>query len=180
MLTKLKEKTPEATVVQADILKFETDERYDYIFTSSGSVSLFTDLNLCKKILSKLKELLKPEGVFVFAVDTIANQCKNDDDFKTLVQVKTKDQYDLVLKTKDYFDESTQTQFMPSIYELYDGDQLLQKEMMDFQTHLYAFGEMEAILNDIGFKSVKTYNSFEKDLATSNHDEMFLYECKLN
>lgn len=48
---------------------------------------------------------------------------------------------------------------------------------MDFQTHLYKFGEMEQYLGEIGFSKVITYSSFSKELATSDNDEMFLFEC---
>ena len=47
---------------------------------------------------------------------------------------------------KNHYDEKAQTQFSPSIYELYNGAELLQSESMDFQTHLYRYGEMEAYL----------------------------------
>ena len=48
---------------------------------------------------------------------------------------------------------------------------------MDFQIHLYKFGEMEQYLNEIGFSKIKTYSSFSKEIATSDKDEMFLFEC---
>lgn len=77
------------------------------------------------------------------------------------------------------YDERTQTQFMPGIYELYQGQTLLQSETMDFQTHLYKIGEMERYLKEIGFASIKTYASFAKDIAVSDNDEMFLFECTI-
>lgn len=55
----------------------------------------------------------------------------------------------------------------------------MKQEEMDFQTHLYELGEMEAILQEIGFTEVTVYSSFAKDLAKSNEAEMFLYECSL-
>ena len=177
MLEKLKQKAPDAKIVQADILEYSSGEKYDYIFISSGSVSLFTDINLCKKILAKLKEMLAPAGKFVFAVDTVADRCPNHDNYKTSIAVKTKEGFDLVLKIKNYYEEESQTQFSPSIYELYNEATLLQSEPMDFQLHLYRFGEMEAYLEEIGFKTVTTYSSFQKEIATGNQNEMFLYEC---
>lgn len=177
MLDKLKQKSPNAEVVQADIFAYSSKEQYDYIFISSGSVSLFTDINLCKKILEKLKGMLAPKGKFVFAVDTVANRCPDDSDYKTSISVKTKESFDLILKSKNYYDEQSQTQFSPSIYELHNGTELLQSEPMDFQTHLYRFGEMEQYLREIGFKTVIVYSSFQKEIATGNQDEMFLYEC---
>lgn len=177
MLAKLKEKAPEAKVVRGDILEFDSEQRYDYIFISSGSVSLFTDMELCKAILLKMKYLLKKGGKFVFAVDTIADRCPDDSDYKISISVKTKDGYDLILKNKNFYDENTQTQFSSSIYELYNEIELLQREEMDFQTHLYQLGKMEQYLQNVGFTNVKVYSSYEKTIAENNQAEMLLYEC---
>lgn len=177
MLGKLCEKRPDAVVFKSDIESFETDERFDYIFISSGSVSLFTDMQSCKSILRKMKSLLKAGGKFVFAVDTVFDRCEECDEYKTSVSVKTKDGFDLLLKSKAHYDENTHTQFGPAVYELYNGDKLLQSEKMDFQTHLYELGEMEAILSEIGFNNVKVYSDFDKNVAVDNNTEMFLFEC---
>ena len=177
MILKFKQKAPKAKVFQGDILEYNSKERYDYIFISSGSMSLFTDMELCKKILKKMKDLLKESGKFVFAVDTVANRCPNDLDYKTSMSIKTKEGFDLILKGKNNYDEETQTQYSPSVYELYNGTQLLQQELMDFQTHLYEFGELEPYLYEIGFTKVNVYSSYEKKLAINNQPEMFLYEC---
>lgn len=179
MLNKLKQKAPNAKVFQADILEYSSKNRFDYIFISSGSVSLFTDINLCRKILGKIKEMLTPEGKFVFAVDTVADKCSDDNDYKISVTTKTKEGFDLILKNKNYYDEQSRTQFSQGIYELYNGTVLLQSEYMDFQTHLYEFGEMERLLKEIGFTNVKTYSSFSKDVAADDNCEMFLFECSV-
>lgn len=179
MLEKLKLKAPEADVEYADIAEYTTNEQFDYIFISSGSVSLFTDMNLCQKILKKIKGLLAPAGKFVFAVDTIAAKCLDNDDYEMSVSVKMKNGFDLVLKTKNYFDVQQQIQFSPGIYELYDRDKLLKSEHMDFQTHLYKFGEMENYLKEAGFTEIKTYSSFEKEIAIDDCCDMFLFECNL-
>ena len=178
MLAKLKQKAPNANVVQADITKYHSEEKFDYIFIYSGSVSLFTDMALCKSILRKLKELLKPGGKFVFAVDTVANRCSDDDNYKTSISVKTEAGFDLILKTKNRYDEASQTQFSPGIYELHNGSELLQSEPMDFQTHLYRFGEMEQLLKEIGFRHITTYSSFQKEIAVDDKCDMFLFECR--
>lgn len=177
MLAKLKEKAPDAKVVQGDILEYDPEEKFDYIFISSGSVSLFTDMKLCEKMIYKMKSLLKKGGKFVFAVDTVADRCPDDSDYQTSVTVKTKEGFDLILKTKNYYEEKTQTQFSPGIYELYDRTKLLQQEKMDFQTHLYKLGEMEMLLQDIGFTDITVYSSYDKIIAENDQTEMFLYEC---
>ena len=177
LITKLKEKAPTAKVIQADILKYDSGEKFDYIFICSGSVSLFTNMKMCKEILQKMKCLLKKDGKFVFAVETVADRCPDDLDYKTLISVKTEEGYELILKMKNYYDEKTHTQYSPSIYELYDETKLIQKEEMDFQTHLYELGELEPYLYEIGFAKVKVYSSYDKVIAENNQTEMFLYEC---
>ena len=179
MLQKLKQKLPEAKVVQADIMKYSPREKFDYIFISSGSVSLFTDIDLCKQILCRIKEWLSPMGKFVFAVDTIANRCTDDNDYAIAVSVKTKENFELVLKSKNHYDEQSQTQLSPGIYEMYSDTELIQSEFMDFQTHLYKYGEMEEYLKEVGFTQVKTYSSFDKEIAINDRCEMFLFECGL-
>ena len=179
MLQKLKQKLPEAKVVQADIMKYSPREKFDYIFISSGSVSLFTDIDLCKQILCRIKEWLSPMGKFVFAVDTIANRCTDDNDYAIAVSVKTKENFELVLKSKNHYDEQSQTQLSPGIYEMYSDTKLIQSEFMDFQTHLYKYGEMEEYLKEVGFTQVKTYSSFDKEIAINDRCEMFLFECSL-
>ena len=177
MLEKLLEKAPDAAVAQSDIEKYEISECFDYIFISSGSVSLFTDMQLCKNVLSKMKTFLKKGGKFVFAVDTVACRCSDCDSYQTQVVVETEKHHRLVLRSQNDYDEETHTQFSPSLYELYDGEELIRQEKMDFQTHLYELGEMEAMLQEIGFTQIAVYSSFKKDIAKTNDSEMFLYEC---
>jgi len=177
MLEKLKQKIPGARVIQADLTEFVSSDRYDYIFIPSGSLSLFTDVRICKKILGKLKELLTPGGQFVFAIETVADQCPDDEEYRVTVSVKTKEGFDLVLKTRNHYEQESQTQFSPGIYELYNGEELLQREFMDFQTHLYAPGEMENFLREAGFTKIVTYSSFDKKIAADKQKKKFLYEC---
>lgn len=179
MLEKLLEKAPDAAIVQSDIENYQGSERFDYIFISSGSVSLFTDMQLCKNILAKMKSLLKKEGKFVFAVDTIADRSPDSNQYQVSISVTTKEGYQLILRSKSYYDGVTHTQFTPSLYELYQDGELIQQEKMDFQTHLYEWGEMEQILKEIGFTEIVTYSSFAKDIVKTNDSEMFLYECTL-
>jgi len=65
----------------------------------------------------------------------------------------------------------------PGIYELYQGSCILQKETMDFQIHLYRFGEIERVLSEVGFTEIKTYSSYDKKAAVDDTVDMFLIEC---
>lgn len=177
MLAKLKQKAPAAKVAQADVTEYNSGETYDYIFIPSGSISLFTDLSMLKAILRKIKALLNPGGKFVFAVDTVEARVPDRADYTISVSVKTQEGFDLILKNKNQYDEATRTQFSPSIYELYDGSNLLQREYMDFQTHLYEPGEMEGYLYEAGFTQITVYADFDKKPPGADGSELFLYEC---
>lgn len=177
MLAKLRQKAPDAKVIQADIIDYAVEEQFDYIFIPSGSVSLFTDMDTCQRVLRKMRELLAPDGRFVFAVDTVFDRCAEDDDYKVNISVKTDTGFDLILKGRNHYDEGSQTQFSPSIYELYRGAELLQSETMDFQTHLYRYGEMDEHLRKCGFASISVYSNYRKDPAVDDRCEMLIYEC---
>ena len=179
MLRKLKQKAPNAEVIQADIIHYTVQKKFDYIFIPSGSISLFTDMSMCRGILQKIKEMLAPSGKFVFAVDTVFDRCNEDRDYKVNVSVKTKEGYDLILKNKNHYDEKSQTLFSPSIYELCHGTEMLQSETMDFQTHLYQYGEMDEYLRECGFKSISVYSNYQKEPAVNDQCEMFIYECDI-
>lgn len=179
MLDKLRQKAPNAQVIQADIADYTAQESFDYIFIPSGSISLFTDMRICKSILQKMKKILAAGGKFVFAVDTVFGKHDEDNTYKVCASVKTKEGYELILKMKNHYDENSQTQFSPSVYELYNGAELLQSENMDFQTHLYHYGEMEEYLKKCGFKSIVTYSNYQKELANNDECEMFIYECSV-
>ncbi|MDQ9889852.1 hypothetical protein, partial [Acinetobacter pittii] len=53
-------------------------KRYDYIFITCNSFSLFTDEELAKRVLKNAKRLLSEQGVFVFAVDTVSSAEQGD------------------------------------------------------------------------------------------------------
>lgn len=56
--------------------------------------------------MTALKEMLSPKGKLVFAVDTIANRCPDDSDYKLSLSVKTKEGFDLILKSKNLYDRA--------------------------------------------------------------------------
>lgn len=177
MLAKLKEKMPGAHVDEADLIRYAPGEVFDYIFIPSGSISLFTDMALCQKVLARLRELLAPGGKLVFAAEAMAARCSDDEAYRETAAVQTAEGLTLRLKTKNRYEPESQIQFSPGIYELYQGEALLQQEKMDFQTRLYRFGEMEAYLKEAGFTTVKTYSSFQKTPAKDDQSDFFLYEC---
>ena len=179
MLERCRQKLPGAKLVQADLETYRPQEKFDYIFVTSGSMSLFTDFSTCERALQQIRNLLAPGGKFVFSAETMAARCPDDEEETISAQVKTSKGFDLILKTKNAYDEKSGTQFSPGNYELYDKGRLIRREFMDFQTHLYRLGEMEQLLTRVGFQEIKVYSDFDKEIARDDQSEMFLYECTL-
>lgn len=177
MLDRLRSKAPEAHVIEADLTSFAPDERFDYIFIPSGSLGLFTDLALLCKILKNLRSMLTSKGILVFSVDTTATQQTSSKQVVT-ASARLENGLELVLKTRYTYNADTQTQYAPGLYELYDGEQCIQQEYMDFQTHLYRPGEMEQLLRKAGFEEISVYSSFQKDTERYNDTPFLLYECR--
>lgn len=178
MLDQCLKKCPEAQVECCDIMDFATDQKYNYIFIPSGSVGLFTDMEKLTAILQNFYDILTPGGKLVFAVDTTLYKAPDHEDYQITRDVKTEDGKRLVLKIKSYYDEKTHTQYQPQVYELYDGDKLLQSEEMDFRIHLYGIGEMDEILNKAGFSKLKIYTDYDKNSNIDDQTEFLLYECE--
>ena len=178
MLSRLLIKAPQACVIESTIQEFETDSKYDLIMITSGSVSLITDKELCVDVLANLRTMLTAGGMLVFAVDTVASIEEYICHYEPREKVTTEEGYDLILKTKTWYEEKTQTQMLPSVYLVEKNGQLLHIETMDYRLHLYRFGEMEQMLKEAGFKSVKTFSSFDRTPASSDNDPMFIFECR--
>lgn len=107
MLEKLLKKYPAAKVHRCSADAFESEERFDYIFISSGSVSLFTDPALCQRVLQKAHDLLAPGGVFVFAVDTVSSAEQGDGTYQEVCSRTTPEGQLLKLKMNYRYDGQT-------------------------------------------------------------------------
>lgn len=179
MLDKLWCKAPQAQAALGNLLDYCPAERFDYIFIPCCSMSLFTDRDECLAVLKRLKALLAPGGVLVFSVETLAGRCPDDAGYRETARVTTQAGDELLLESKNHYDSATQTQYMPGIYTLRRQGQVLAQETMDFQTHLYRLGEMEALLAGAGFCQVSTYADFQRRPALDDKCEQFLLECRL-
>ena len=178
MLERLRKKAPGASVEQADIRAYAAPHPFDYIFIPAGSVSLFTDMGDLLRVLRRMREMLSPGGKFVFAVDTVFDREDDDAAYRTVAAVQTQEGLDLLLKVKNTYEEKSQTQFSPSVYELYREGTLLQRESMGFQTHLYRRGEMEGYLRESGFAKVQVYASAQKAPVLDEACTAFFYVCE--
>ena len=180
MLEQLEQKLPEAKPAlhccSADA--YQTEKRYDYIFITCNSFSLFTDEELAKRVLKNAKRLLSEQGVFVFAVDTVSSAEQGDGALTQTTDQPLEDGKLLRMRMGARYEPATQVQCYPSIYELWQGEELLHSEPMDFQTKLYRLGELDALLAEAGFRSWTVYDRFDKHPAQGDETGTLLYECR--
>lgn len=179
MLSALYRKAPRAHAFKGDILKFDSDAPYDYIFISSGSFSLFTDEGAADRVLVKLRSLLAPGGKMVIAAESMAGAHNGDGSYRLVSAIPLDDGGELRFSSMDRYDAKNQMQHSPGRYELYRDGEPAESEWMDFQIRLYRFGELEQRLERAGFASVTTYRSFDREPAKGDMDEMFLYGCSV-
>lgn len=179
MLSALYRKAPRAHAFKGDILKFDSDAPYDYIFIFSGSFSLFTDEGAADRVLVKLRSLLVPGGKMAIAAESMAGAHNGDGSYRLVSAIPLDDGGELRFSSMDRYDAKTLMQHSPGRYELYRDGEPAESEWMDFQIRLYRFGELEQRLERAGFASVTTYRSFDREPAKGDMDEMFLYECSV-
>lgn len=177
MLAELAKKSPHAHAFQCSMEDFTLTQKYDYIFISSGSFSLFTDQDMIADTLLKMKNSLNENGKFVFAVDTTVNATQNDE-FKECCSVTTHENKQLTLKTKNFYDPETKIQRTPNLYELFDGDKRIAQEALDFRLRLYDSGDLDSLIKRAGFKNFNVYTSYDKAEKLDETSDMLLYECE--
>ncbi len=114
MLEQLHKKAPNAHAFESSIENFYPKEKYDYIFITSGSFSLFLDENTAFNVLVKMKESLAPKGKFVFAAETTANIIPDREEYIKNCSVKTKEGYDIIFKSKSFYDKHKKILSTPS------------------------------------------------------------------
>ncbi|WP_305082167.1 class I SAM-dependent methyltransferase [Oceanotoga teriensis] len=177
MLKELYKKVPNVKSFKSSMENYQPKEKYDYIFITSGSFSLFLDEKNVENLLIKMKQSLNEGGNFVFAVETTANVVYDKQNYFENNSVKTEEGYDLVFKSKSFYDEKNKILSTPSIYELYDENNLLAKEEMDFRLKLYDFGELDELIFKTGFKKINVFSDFNKSNNLNKNSKMFLYDC---
>lgn len=177
MVDELLKKDSSITVKTSDIDNYYSNHQYDYIFIASSSFSLFVNEEQINNALLKVKTLLKPNGLFVFGIESIYSDRTEIKEYKERCKGKTSEGYDLVLKTKQHYCSETSVLHMPNLYELYDGSELLQSETMDFQIRLYENTEIDSKLNNMGFEIKNKYANYKNENVANS--DLILYVCNL-
>lgn len=150
-------------------------EQYKLIFIPSGSFGHIVDLSKVKEALENFYNALSHKGILVFEVETSHALPKNLDSIITQeVQIDQSQHIKLLRKVNIDADIVT----CNDRYELYEDQKLLKTEDELFCVRLYNNPKtLIDFLTQLGFKSVKTIKTFERNSTPDHGDASIIYEC---
>ncbi len=171
---KAKLKNLKPTVWKGFVENLSRSERYRLIFIPSGSFCLMTEPETVKEALQILYEHLAHGGVLVFEAETFksvppegvwrgSKWYRSDGKMILLSQFATLDRDICSFVGK---------------YELVDSNKIIQTEIEELKVRLYQPKELIALLQETGFKEVRTVKAFDRNSAPGAEDESIVYECK--
>ncbi|MBA2307028.1 hypothetical protein H0W26_02760 [Candidatus Dependentiae bacterium] len=152
-----------------------TDLRYSLIFIPDSSWCLFLTEEDSIRSLQKIFSLLEPGGIFVFDLETVSAAPSK----VGLWQGKVHRQDDgsfIILNTLPLpLDNDRATVICR--YELCYQGTIIKTEIEYFQIKLYKPGEMTALLEKVGFSSVKEIQAYNRENPPGPQD--YTIVCKL-
>lgn len=152
-----------------------TTKKYNLIFIPDSSFCLFLEPDQIATALQKIYELLQPGGTFVFDVETVH-----------AIPAKTGLWHGKAYKKADGTTIISSTLPLPienniatviCRYELMQKNDIIKTEMEYFQIRLYYPDELENILRNIGFNSVKQIEAYDLENKPSAQDYTVVFEC---
>ncbi len=148
------------TIFKSDITTFQTDILYDYILIPIGSVSLLIQEQTLIDSLKNLYSCLKPNGTFIFSFLNTKVEEEDITAWQESMRYKV-DGMDIICKQKQTFKRDIGLLDMKLLYELKNGDDLLEEEYQDFPMKLYSEDEMKDYLKNSGYTCIKILNTDE-------------------
>ncbi|KAB3529820.1 class I SAM-dependent methyltransferase [Alkaliphilus serpentinus] len=163
-------------VMNSKAKDFKSDIKYDLIITPGGS---FVTIKEREKLLESLKSMyncLKPNGKFVIEILTDNIKGSNNNTWKQSKALEREDGKVIVESNQSQYDQSNKLIKYPLKYELIDGGEIIETESMDLYIMLYGIHEFKEILEEVGFKMLKTLRAYTQEAATPE-DKTVIYEC---
>ncbi len=165
-----------APVWQEFVQNFSSHKRYQLIFVPYGSWGLITNLDDCKKGLETMHHHLAPGGKFVIEIETIASLPVPCGIERRGVQTRT-DGSKIALTTMTSYDSESQIFNSLCRYESIVENNIVTTETENFQQYLYHFDEMDQLLANAGFNSIKKYQDHVLNPAIDRTTHILIYEC---
>lgn len=173
--SKCRDKNLKVALKRSGFNDFNPSEKFNLIFIPSGSFCLLTDPNDAANGLRLIHEWLSIGGKFIFEVDTL-NAAGTTPGIWRANWVRKSDGSLIVLNHASLFDEKTHIETTLCRYEHWKNNEIIQTEVEEFCVKLYSIQEIEALLNQHGFKIHHSFIPYTFQKANENAASV-LFEC---
>jgi len=172
---KCKQKNLQPHVWEQFLEDVSTDKKYNLIFIPDSSFCLFLEPEQIVMALQKIYDLLQTGGTFVFDVETVH-----------AIPAKTGLWHGKAYKKPDGTHIISSTLPLPienniarviCRYELMDKTEIIKTEIEYFSIRLYYPDELEEIVKNIGFSSVRQIEAYDLNSKPSAQDYTVVFEC---
>lgn len=167
------------------IQDFSSGNRYNLIFIPYGSWGLVTNKDDAKKGLVAFFSHLAPGGKLILEVETTASvpypcgqrrsiQIREDGSTITLNALISYSPETQLFKSISHYEVVAKGPLKTTEPNLID-DLIVEKEI--FQQYLYRHDELDALLKEAGFSSIKKYLPYDESKLVTSDTPIIIYEC---
>lgn len=150
-------------------------KHYNLIFIPDSSFCLFLEPEHIAIALQKIYNLLLPGGTFVFDVETVHAIPAKTGLWQGKAHTKTNGST-IISNTLPLPIENNIASVICR-YELMENTEIIKTEMEYFRIRLYNADELENILKNIGFRSVKQIKAYDLKSKPAAQDYTVVFEC---
>lgn len=150
-------------------------KQYDLIFIPDTSFCIFLEREHIKRCLEKFYALLLPGGTFVLDLQTEYSRPRNIGIWNGTAYLK--DDGNTLIESVLYLPIKNSIISFILRYELMSKTELLKTEMEHYRIKLYQPGEMDELLQEVGFSQIKKIKAHHHGRLPSLHDDIVVYEC---
>lgn len=173
--TKCQQKNLTPCVWEQFLEQVSTIKQYNLIFIPDSSFCLFLEPSQIVTALQKIYDLLQSGGTFVFDVETVYALPAKTGVWYGKAYTKT-DGTTIISSTLPLPIENNIATVICR-YELMNKTEIIKTEMEYFQIRLYYPDELEQILKNIGFRSVKQIEAYDVENKPAAQDYTVVFEC---
>ena len=152
-----------------------TEPIYDFVFIPSGSFALITDIDEARRCLLRLQKSMKIGAKAVFEMET---DFATPPDYEPFCrgELLREDGFKIRMTTSP-FPVIDSIARVACLFELIDGEVVVENEYEDFAIRLYSQSEFEALLKNSGFVDVKRFKAFDVMQSPLPSDEIVVFEA---
>ena len=166
-------------IVEMDVSKLYLKKKYNLIILPFNSFSEILDTENQISALKKIFEHLNPDGKFICTLHNPIKRLKTADG-KTyeIGKYETKNNKVLRVSYKNNFDKDSGVVFGKQYYELYDGNNLVEKKELDISFRLFEKREFEEMITGTGFKVENIYGNYDYSEFKENESPFMIWILK--